>query len=448
MTQAFAALPPVIDQTIQRVPLTPWSAAAFVCVAAASAYLAYRRSPWIVFVLALAIPFAAYRDIAQTTLTAPKVVTLGTALGLLLSGVNPWPRSAGARRVMIAGAVLLAAIALSSLSASDRWEVAREFFKQAEYLVLLWCAVASIEYIPGAPRALVSGVAVATAIVASSALWQAFFGGAPSAVLVHGYALPRVAGTLEGPNQLAGYLEAALPMLWVAPLLGLGFARLRDADIGAAATALILSQSRAGILMVSIVYAMLARASRAATRSSLIAMASGAALGIAVLGFWFVHAHAGWADVERFFLLDVSEQPGGVGTRAQLWPAAIALFQRHPVTGVGAGNFSALLPSVGLSGVTTQASSLWLQTLAEQGLIGFAALLLFCFVALRETWRLRAHSPLALAASLATVSLLCHQLVDDLFFFPKVAGLFWLLLGAGVAASYEGAGTGAASAES
>jgi O-antigen ligase len=448
VTQAFATLSPVIDQTIQRVPLTPGSAVAFAGVAAACAYLAYRRSPWVVFVLALTIPFAAYRDIAQTTLTVPKAVTLGTATGLLLCGIHPWPRSIGARRILIAGAVLLAAIGLSAIAAANRWEVGREFFKQAEYLVLLWCAVASIEQIAGAARALVSGVAVATAVVASFALWQAFFGGAPSAVLVHGSALPRVAGTLEGPNQLAGYLEAALPILWVMPLLGAGLAPLRAYDVGASAASLVLSQSRAGIIMAAVAYAVFAKVNRTAARLSAAALAYGALAGLAVLAAWFVHAHATWADLGRFLLLDVSTDAGGVGTRAQLWPAAVALFARHPLTGIGAGNFSALLPSVGVHGVATQASSLWLQTLAEQGLVGVAALVLFTVYALRETWGARTQSALALAAFLATVSLFSHQLVDDLFFYPKVAGLFWLLLGAGVATPPAGAGKGAESPES
>jgi O-antigen ligase len=91
-----------------------------------------------------------------------------------------------------------------------------------------------------------------------------------------------------------------------------------------------------------------------------------------------------------------------------------------------------LLPTVGLRDIQTHASSLWLQTLAEQGIVGFAALLWFAYAALRETFALR-NSALGLAAFLALASLLAHQLVDDLFFFPKVAALGWHLLGAGTA---------------
>jgi O-antigen ligase len=426
----------VLSLPLERVPLTGWSAAGFAALIAGSAYLGARRSPWIAFVLAAAIPFAGYRDVAQTTLTVPKCVAFGCAMGLLLSGVNPWPSSLAARRVFAAGLALLIPIAVSAVAASSRLLAGREFFKQAEYLVFFWCAVACIERVGGSARYLTWGAIAATVVVASVALAQAWAGHAPSVVLVNGHAVPRVTGTLEGPNQLAGYFEAALPLLWVAPLVADGLAPLRRYGAGASVAALVLSQSRAGIIMSAVSYALLWRMRNAAARSSLIAVAGGAVLGVALVSFWlFAVAHARWADLERFVLLDVSAQAGGVGTRAQLWPAAIALFRHHPLTGVGAGNFALALPSVGVYGVGGGASSLWLQTLAEQGVIGFAALVAFAWIALRETYAARRISALALAAFLASVSLLAHQLVDYLFFFPKVASMFWLLLGAGVAAA-------------
>jgi O-antigen ligase len=435
VTHAFALPTLSFNQTLERVPLTPWSAACFLLIVLAAAYLGARRSPWVVLVLALTIPFAGYRDIGQTTLTIPKCVTFGSALGLVLSGINPWPRSPGARRLLVMGAILLIPIAASSVSAVDPWLVAREFFKQAEYVVLFWCAVASFENIRESPRYLAWGVSVATGVVATFALVQAFSGGAPSAVLVNGHPLPRVAGTLEGPNQLAGFLEAAAPALWVSPLLGIGGLPLRTYDVSASWAALILSQSRAGIIMSAISYALLFRIRRAAARAWAPASAVGIGAGLVVLVVWLVFwAHASWADLERFLLLDVTTDAGGVGTRAQLWPAAIELFRQHPLLGVGAGNFSVMLPSAGVYGVASGASSLWLQTLAEQGIVGFAALATFAWMALRETYRLRTQSVLAVAAFLAALSLLTHQLVDNLFFFPKVAGLFWLLLGSGTAA--------------
>ena len=432
MTAALALLPPVIDQSIHRVPLSLWSAVGFACVILASAYLGIRGSPWIAALLAFTVPFAIYRDVGQTTLTVEKCVAFGAAVGLLLGGASVLPRSMGTRRLMLAGLGLLVAIALSTLFAAYPWFVAREFFKQAEYLVLLWIAAAFVERIPGSPRYFAWGVAAAAAIVSTFAVSQALIGGAPSGVWVNGHPLPRVAGTLEGPNQLAGFLEAALPVLWVWPLLALGWRRSLTYVTGSSTAALILTQSRAGIVAASLCYAWLWRLRREAARTAAVPMAIGAVFGLAVSAVWFfAFAHGSSVDLGRFFLLDVPGPPGGVGTRAQLWPAAIMLFKSHPVFGVGAGNFELLLPTVGLQGVQTHAASLVLQTLAEQGIVGILALLAFAFVALRETYVRASRSPLALAAFLATAALLVHQLVDDLFFYPKVAALCWLLLGTG-----------------
>ncbi len=435
VTAALALLPPVIDQSIQRVPLDPWSAAGYAAIVLAAAYLALRGSPWIAAMLAFAVPFAAYRDVAQTTLTLEKCLAFGTAIGLLLGGAPAWPRSQGPRLLLIAGAGLLFAIALSALAASYPVHTAREFFKQAEYLVLLWCAATFIERIPRSTLYFAAGVASAAAIVSTFAISQAVIGGAPSGIWVNGHALPRVAGTLEGPNQLAGFIEATLPVLWLWPLLGLAFAPLRGYVTGASSAAMILTQSRAGIVVAALSYAVLWRLRGAVARASAAPMAIGAVAGVLVSAAWLVFsAHASLADIGRLFLFDIPGQPGGgVGTRAQLWPAAIAVFVRHPIIGAGAGNFELLLPSVGLHGVQTQAASLPLQTLAEQGIVGFIALAVFAVVALRETFTLSRSPPLALAAFLAVGALFVHRIVDDLFFYPKVAALCWLLLGAGTA---------------
>jgi len=246
--------------------------------------------------------------------------------------------------------------------------------------------------------------------------------------------VPRVAGTLEGPNQLAGYLEAALPLLWVAPLLLGRLPSLYALVCALSSAALVLTESRAGVLVVGLAYVWFSNIRAAVARLSLRWILAGSALGIIIIGGWlFFWAHASVADIDKLMRLTSLQPPGGVGTRSQLWHAAWQLFVTHPLTGVGAGNYELLLRNVGLRGIETQAGSLWLQTLAEQGVIGLVALLLFAGTALRATHALRYQSPLALAAFLALASLLAHQLVDDLFFFPKAAELAWLLLGAGTA---------------
>ena len=434
MIAALLPLPPVIDQTIHRVPLDPWSALGFVAVIAASAYLAFRRSPIILAVLAFAVPFAGYRDIGSTTLTVEKCLAFGTAVGLLLSGVPVLPKTAAARRVFLVGCLLLAAVAISGWHAVFPMHTAREFFKQAEYLVLLWCAATLMEQTLQGERALLTGAVAGTAIVATLGLLQGIFGGAPSGIWINGHPVPRVAGTLEGPNQLAGFLEAALPLIWIAPLIIGRMPLLYSYVCAVSCGSLVLTQSRAGILVAALTYGVLLKINSKIARASVIPTIVGSLCGFLVIVGWLIFwAHASLADIDRLLRFTSLQPPGGVGTRAQLWHAAVMLFRSHPLTGVGAGNYELLLPRVGLSGVQTQANSLYLQTLAEQGVVGFVMLLVFAFVALRETFRLRLRSPLALAAFLAFVSLLAHQLVDDLFFFPKAASLAWLLLGAGTA---------------
>jgi putative inorganic carbon (HCO3(-)) transporter len=407
----------------------------FVAIALATAVATWRRRPWVAGALAFAIPFAAYRDVAHTTLTVEKALILGAVIGLLAGGAPVVPRSPAGRRVGGVALLLLATIALSAVHAVYLGNVVREFFKQAEYLTLAWCALTLLERVPRSSSWLVAGAGAGACIAAGLSLREAILGGAPSGLWINGHQIPRVAGPLEGPNQLAGYLEAALPILWVWPLTGAGLVTLRALGTGLGSAALVLTQSRAGLLVAIVTYAFLWRLRRDAARAAVAATALGALAGFAISAVWFtLGAHAGALGIQRSLspLVLESQPGGGVGTRSQLWPAAIALFKRHPITGVGAGNYEMLLPTVGLHGIQTHAGSLYLQTLSEQGIVGLVALLVFAAVVLRTTFARRAN-PLAMAAFLAWAGLLAHQVVDDLFFFPKVGGLCWLLLGAALA---------------
>lgn len=427
-----AHLPPVIDQTIYRVPLDFWSALGFGLIVVLAGVLGYIRSGWALGLLAFGVPFAAYRDIGDTTVTFEKCLALGVAAGLLVSGAPVIPSGRAARSIFYAGIGLMLAIALSATGAKHLAPVAREFLKQAEYVLLFWCAATMLQQHPNSTVIFCRGLLASVLIVSTSAVLQGVFGGAPSGMWINGHPVPRVAGPLEGPNQLAGYLEAALPLLWVTPLL-LGSSSFPWRYVNTASVAaLILTQSRAGILMAALAFGAFYKLRAVLARLSLLPILVGISAAIVITVGWFgLFAHAKPSEIATMLDFSIPQNAGGVGTRGQLWQAAITLFRSHPVVGVGAGNYELLLPSIGLQGVKTQAASLWLQTLAEQGLVGLIALAIFAYVALRRTFELRAVSPLALAACIALASLLVHQFVDDLFFFPKVAGLVWLLLGAG-----------------
>ena len=122
----------------------------------------------------------------------------------------------------------------------------------------------------------------------------------------------------------------------------------------------------------------------------------------------------------------------GLAPRAELWRAAIAMWKTDPGLGVGAGNYELLTPTVGLIGVRTHANNVYLQSLAEGGVLLCAAVIWTIVAAVV----LLARSPrrvLGIGIVAATVALAVHQCLDDLTFFPKIGGLWWTLLGVGAA---------------
>jgi hypothetical protein len=124
-------------------------------------------------------------------------------------------------------------------------------------------------------------------------------------------------------------------------------------------------------------------------------------------------------------------------TRFELWRAALSLWREHPLTGVGPDNFRRLYAGVlGSRPIDERirANNLYLGTLVELGLLGFATLaVVISLLARRALPALRATG---VAERLAAVgpavglgALLLHGLVDDVFHANATAILFWVLAG-------------------
>ena len=110
------------------------------------------------------------------------------------------------------------------------------------------------------------------------------------------------------------------------------------------------------------------------------------------------------------------------------------MWMRHPLLGVGAGNYELELPFYGVLGVRTHANSWYLQSLAEGGALLFAATLaILATIAAAFAGALR-RSPWILGATAASLAICLHQITDYLVFFPKVGMTWWLLLGIAAAA--------------
>ncbi|HTU83381.1 MAG TPA: O-antigen ligase family protein [Candidatus Acidoferrales bacterium] len=420
----------VVDQFGQPPVLDPLASACFVAAFVASVLLASRRPAYALCALWISAPLAFEHVVGPTTVTLEKVVLLGTIAGLTAyPGCLARLRERPIAPLLIALACYAAAMAVSIGAAAYAAPAVRETMKAIEYLAL--CATACLCYrLDPDDGPIVVTVAVTAGIVCASALVQEI-AGAPSGLCVGDVVTPRIAGLLEGPNQLAGFLESSVAVLaaWnvVRP------SRWGVAMLAIAALTDVLTFSRAGLVALAIVAATVALVHRARAVDSLKWIGGGALAGAAVAAGWAASLHE--AGIFRLTMLQ-SECAGGVGSRTQLYGAAVRLWLQHPWFGVGAGNFELELPEAGVAGVRTHANSWYLQSLVEGGIPLAAATLAVAGVSLASfARRLRAGSPWVLAAFAATLALALHQVVDYLFFYPKVAEPWLLSLGIGAAAA-------------
>jgi O-antigen ligase len=409
-----------------HVPVDLPSALVYLACAVVVALLTRRRPALGVAALLVLAPFDLARYVGPTTITTLKAGLIGMLAALAFSHPNLAAfRTLPVRAMLLAFGATLLAIALSALNAEHLGAVVREAFKDGEYLLLFLGAVAAFATDPD-DRPFWRTLEVAVVLVCLSALAE-YVAGAHSGLVVHGQSFPRIAGALEGPNQLAGYLDVALPVLVARALVHRDRALM--AVIALAAVTDVLTISRAGIIGavvgVAVVLLVLRRSRRTAWRFAAVAAV------VVVLGIGLA-LRAG-VPAGYFTLDQATSSADHLANRSQLWRAALALWQRSPVVGVGAGNYELDLAEVGLSGVRTHANSIYLQSLAEGGLVGLTATVALFAVTIVTLARSGVRRPLVVGALGAAVALASHQVLDDLFFFPKVASAYWLVVGVAVA---------------
>jgi O-antigen ligase len=115
----------------------------------------------------------------------------------------------------------------------------------------------------------------------------------------------------------------------------------------------------------------------------------------------------------------------------------VRLWRRHPLLGVGPDNFRRLYPEViaparpgrHFKDDRMHANSLYLETLADLGLAGLAALVLLMVAVARQALaHALAGRLLPLAAAVAVASFFVHGVLDYFLEFTPSYGLYWLLL--------------------
>jgi len=410
------------------------SLVAFAATFVAFIALAWRRPGWGLGAYLVLEPFELARAIGPTTLSLPKAALVGMIVGLLVRRAPLRMLLAPALRPLLGGAVAIAAVtAATLLPATFVDPVFRETLKAVEYLALLVVGIVAFDAEPD-ERTIWRALGASVAIVSVLAIVQEFTV-APSGFFVGSRVVARIAGPLDGPNQLAGWLGIAVPALAARALLGPrapGYAGL--ALLGVTTDAL--TFSRAGAVGIAAGLALVAWLAWRRGRAASIARG---ALGLAVpaiaIAIPLVLARSGLAGAAlRLSGADETNAENGLAARGVLWHAALRMFARDPGLGVGAGNFEFLTPTVGLIGVRTHANSLYLQSLAEGGVALFGAVVWTLAAALALLLR-APRAPLAIGVAAGTLALATHQLFDTLVFFPKVGDLWWLMLGIGAASA-------------
>ncbi|MGH3022803.1 MAG: O-antigen ligase family protein [Gaiellaceae bacterium] len=274
-------------------------------------------------------------------------------------------------------------------------------------------------------------------LVSGHALWQYASGDLSRVGFVSatGAVEYRVASFFPHPNQLAGFVVLFVP-------LSVGLYRVFESRPAKAACVLlallsvpaaIVTYSRGVLVALAALVVVFARNRRAWP------LIAGAAVVVVLL------APAAWHDrVADAGSLDRPE----IATRLDFWDAAVSMFQSNPLLGVGLNNFDVayvdlertgrtFLPGSGLAPPET-AHNLYLNTLAEQGLVGIVALLLLAVAAGRLALSLRrSDDPRVRGFGLGLlgvgVALLFSNLFDVTFVDPKTSIIAWTILGVGAA---------------
>jgi putative inorganic carbon (hco3(-)) transporter len=411
--------------------LPPRAALALLAIAGAIILLLTLRRPiWGVAALVLTDPFLFAYAIGGTTVTLPKVALLAVAAGLVprLSALRGGSRHT-LLTLFVAQALIIATMLAAIPHAAFHGAALRETLKAVQFAATLLVAYAAyrLDSREDAVRLLLAAITILVTLLAFAQL----YGTAMESEIIAGHTLTRIAGPLEGPNQLAGFLGVLVPAmlafaLWKPALL------IERAAIALGSAACLMTFSRAGVAALVLACAVLIALRYRTQWRNAIGVATAAAF-FAILALAFgVFSGALHGHVQSLFGPSGDEAfNGGLGSRVDLWHAAYAMWRSHPLLGIGPGNFEYAVGRYD-PGVRTHANGMYFQVLAEQGIAGFVAMLALAAASIGVFLR-RPKDPLAYAALGAAIAMAFHQLLDCMFVYPKVGVIWWIVMALGAA---------------
>jgi O-antigen ligase len=420
-------------------PLTAYAVSPVVVpalLAALAAAVVVLRRPEMGIALAAAVAPVANLTVGGTKPLLPVLPALAFGLLAYAPLVNAGerrrvPGSAIAVLVFVAASV---ATTLTALSPSDGAADLRWLIIAAALMLATLQVVRTREQVVVAAGGLVTGLLVAALHGLSQRVANRT---TDISFAVDGEVVNRISGAFGHPNQYAGYLAVFLPLALTLAVNRSVPPRLRALSAAAfalAVPAMLFAYTRGAVLGVaagSILWFAVLRP-KAAIGVAVLVVAVGAFLTPATLK-------------ERF----TADSGGDVTLREDIWKASIDLYASNPIVGVGVNNFGnayetlSSLPAVSsqrrlLHGdqvlVPPHAQNLYLNVLAEQGLIGLLALALVGATAVTAAFRgSRARDPVGRAIALGfgagLITLALHSMLEVTIFGERLElSLFVLLM--------------------
>lgn len=396
--------------------------------------------PVALYALAFAVPFGSLVEVSLGG------VTLGPSELLFFGLMAAWlMRSAALRQVRpirsrLALAVLgcVATLTASIWPARDLAPALKELAKWAEFLLLFVFVASQVELEEAKP--LVGALLLGGVLEGLLGIYQFTRGRGPEAFTLMGRYV-RAHGTFMQPNPFGGYMGLLLPLAY-----GMALASWREAWAawrrGSWGPGLLwcLAVLASGVMLAALLMSW--------SRGALVALVGGAALVglalgrrawpivailgvvVAVVGIAVLPAPLeGWIETtldmarhlraENLASVEITDQNFAVIERLAHWQAAWRMFSLSPWLGVGTGQYATVYPSVALprwADPLGHAHNHYLNVLAEGGLLGLAAYLLFVAAAVVTSWRAaRRERGWRRGLALGSLGMLGHLMLQSVF---------------------------------
>ena len=430
----------------------PWPQNLFLVASGSAFVIAALHPPAGLGVLVASIPLQAVGEeqLGPIHLTVTKVILMAM-LSAWVGRTLVERRSVRFDRTAMFHLAYVAVLALTIVNTSDRGSWGAELYRWWTPLVVYLIAINSITSVAEA-KPVIWGTAAGTIGTSVVGFIQVIGGYGPDSFNVNGFT--RAFATFGQPNPFAGYLDVSVPLL-IAVAAGailptkLGLPALPIGPLltwfvviaaGCGLASMILTQSRGGWLGMTAGLLCVAWMLGNVVRWTVVGVGI-VALAVVVMtppGQQLGGRFANSLSLKSDSVL-VTPENFAVQERLAHWRAGIAMAEKYPVLGVGAGNYSNRyreFTEVWRFRISRgHAHNAYIQAAAQSGFLGLTSYVIFLGVAAAQLVgayrksRGRVERPLVIGAIGVTVAFAVHNVFDYLHVLslPLQVGVVWAL---------------------